>query len=132
MPDIVIPDVSEIAALADIIAAHPTLTFRLFQNDITPDADTVIGDFTEADYSGYASQDLDWGSTPDTDSDGRAFAITQELAFPVASSGSQTVYGWYAEDETGTLRACVRYDSPFTVTTALSPSATVVLIRLYS
>lgn len=31
---------------------------RLFQNNVTPDSDTVIGDLTIATFSGYASQTL--------------------------------------------------------------------------
>jgi len=43
-----------VGILAALNGAPPKV--KLYKNNLTPDRDTVLGDFTEADFSGYAAE----------------------------------------------------------------------------
>jgi len=82
-----------------------TFTLHLFKNDITPDASSAVGDFTEADFTGYSSVSLlraTWTSAV-TDT---GVATTQygnsPLSWSCTGSGN-TVYGAYVLDGNGDL-----------------------------
>lgn len=106
-----IPNIGEINLTKDLIYAWGVSGVRihLYKNNITPDEDTVVGDLTEADYSGYAYQDITSWTTPATDASGRAFTVSSTATFPLNGSGSQDIYGWYATDYTGNLKYVFRY-----------------------
>lgn len=68
-------------------------TLRLFTNNITPSASSVIGDFTEAAVGGYAAKTLtpaNWA----VDSGGETTAPDQDFS---ATGADIVVYGWYLE-----------------------------------
>lgn len=76
---------------------------RLFSNDYTPVQDSVIGDFTQASYSGYAQQDLDpalWGDPIEVSGIARAAYDGGVFEF-LSTSGTQDVYGYYVTDTSG-------------------------------
>lgn len=69
------------------------LRLRLFRNDVTPDEDSVTGDFTEATFTGYASVLLDtWTVTPGTVPE----AVHTLIDFvSSADQTAETIYGYY-------------------------------------
>lgn len=92
------------------------VTYHLYKNDVTPDADTVIGDLTEANFSGYASHTVTgWGYTsPGIDVDSRAVVLGDEN-FTATHNGGGTnndIYGYYVTDNSGGLLWAQRLDSP--------------------
>lgn len=82
-------------------AAIP-LTARLFQNNITPDEDTVLGDFTESDYAGYAAQVLTGWTSIGYDVDFRDVIQAALLNWEI-TSGTQDVYGLYVTNAGNTV-----------------------------
>lgn len=101
---ILVPDAGE-RAMLDVTLRAPLVTdivlsLRLYKNDYTPVAASVLADFTEATFMGYFRRDLaraDW-STPVTVL-GRARSEHGTAALTWTNSGaSQTVYGYFIVD----------------------------------
>jgi hypothetical protein len=96
-------------------AAAGSLHLRLFKNDYTPVDTSGLGDFTEADFSGYSEiviAPADWDD---------AFIVSnvaemQTLTAPswTATAGTpNTVYGWYLVfTGSSIVVAAQRFDSP--------------------
>jgi len=90
------------------------LVLKLFKNDVTPDESTVIGDLTEADFTGYSSQTLTGSSWSAASSGATSYA--EQSFTSSADQTAQTVYGWYLERATGgELVAADRFSSPPTI-----------------
>jgi len=76
----------------------------LFKNNVTPTEDTVIGDLTKADFSGYAGEIpfTHWNaaafSTPRSEADASDVVWTHN-----GGGTSNDIYGYYVVDETGAL-----------------------------
>lgn len=87
------------AALLDTPTAH------LFVNDINPDAGTVVGDFTEAAFSGYAADALGALIGPVTFADGtRGMHVETDFAADGSIVGpGEVAYGVYVTDTGGTV-----------------------------
>ena len=85
-----------------------TVKIKLFKSDHTPATGSVIADFTEADYSGYASQDSDPVSvTWDSSAGGKAiFLFTQKTFTRGAGGTTNTIYGYFIQinDHGGTQK----------------------------
>lgn len=89
-------------ALAEVTAGSPVSTakLRLYSNNVTPSNATVLADLTESSFSGYSAVTLSGWSSPvvtahvaQSDPSSITFTIT---------SGTATVYGWYATNSAGT------------------------------
>lgn len=104
-------------------------TFRLFTNDFTPDASSVIADFTEADFDGYEEL-LVFGSLFENDADSLFEKQHPAAVFAHDGTGTaQTIYGWYATGNVNNpasathtalqteVMACERFASPITLPT---------------
>lgn len=116
---IVVPDVGEVKLLNDLLAGGTleNWTLKLFKNDLTPTDDTVIGDFTEADFTNYATKTLtravgagNWG-TPATagGTTSSTYNSGTPLSWTCGASGN-TIYGYYVVGATsGTLLFCERF-----------------------
>jgi len=77
---------------------------RLFKNNLTIDQNTVLADFTEADFSGYAEVSRNTWTTPATDSDGNAYTQCASAVFQHNGGvTANTIYGWYLIDGNGDL-----------------------------
>lgn len=114
MSQLVVPDAAEEAFLDLILAVNYTL--RLFKSDTTPTEASVAGDFTEADFAGYAGAALtggSWTTTQGAPGTGTYAAQT----FTRSSTGTaQSIYGYYLVTTTGgLLRWAERFDSPVIV-----------------
>jgi len=91
-------------------------SIRLFKNDITPDIDTELGDFTEADYSGYNELGVTLGVI-NRNLDDNAEAIADQVVFEHNGGGTANdIYGWYQVEVFGgptALKYCERFaDAP--------------------
>jgi hypothetical protein len=96
------PDAAEIAKLERIYTGDETL--RLYKNDVSISAATVIGDFTEVDFGGYAAKALDVGNyTFETDGDdGKVSQPSAQTTFTgTGNAGGETIYGWYLTNDAG-------------------------------
>lgn len=93
--------------LSTILANSGIYVLRLFQNDISPDVDTVLTDFDDADFSGYASVTLTLSAIFRNGDDN---AETVALLAQFAHNGGGTandIYGWYLTNMAGGIEALV-------------------------
>lgn len=86
---------------------------KLFKNDIDPDKATVVGDLTEADWTGYASVDMDDTDFTLTGISGDAgYALAAPITFANGSGSAKSAYGYYVTtQDDATLLAAARFDS---------------------
>lgn len=110
----VYPDGSLVGILLRIVnAGVGGVTFRLYTNDVTPGSATVLGDFTEAAFTGYAAQTLDETDFVITSVSGGIGSIVANIInFLNSSGGTQQIYGYYVTDSGNTkLISATRFDS---------------------
>ena len=93
------------------------MSLRLFQNDYTPVEGSVVGNFTVATFTGYASITLatgDWTITPGAPT---AAACGQKTFTSSAGSQNQPIYGYYLVTATDEIViAAERFsDGPYTI-----------------
>jgi len=69
---------------------------RLFSNNFTPDPASVLGDFTEATFGGYAAVQVNskFGS-PYKVIDGEYQTDSSAFTFTQTTGANQLIYGWY-------------------------------------
>lgn len=90
---------------------------HLFQNDYEPLKSSVVGDFVEADFTGYAAIAATWNTTPYNEGD--VSRIATQLANFVAGAAptAQTIYGWYVTDSADAeVFFARRFDNPVPIT----------------
>lgn len=114
---IVVPDSGTLASvISDVAGWLLPLTLHLFKSNTTPTTATVLGDFTEADFDGYAA-----GSpynltgpvvTVPTPGSGALVTYTLINFTPTGSITPNNIYGYYVLDSAGTLLWCERAPSP--------------------
>lgn len=74
---------------------------RLYKNDFSPTPASVLADFTEATYSGYAAQEISPMSEPEETPSGKVRSQSAELTF--SHNGGVTgnqIYGYFVTLET--------------------------------
>ncbi len=94
---LIVPDEGEVAMLDMLVNGDGMagLHLRLYQNNLTPDQDTVLADFTEATFSGYAEDSPSFGAAATVSHKGK-IVDTAARDFTHSSGGtSNTVYGYY-------------------------------------
>jgi hypothetical protein len=118
----VIPDESLQYDLDQLLLASrwATAKLRLYTNNITPSTSSVVADFTEATFTGYAAITLPaWPAS--TLASHIATSAQASQTFTI-TSGSQNVYGWYITDSGGTHLLAAQRDPAAPV--ALSSTGT--------
>lgn len=108
-------------AMLAALTSSPTLKVRLFQNNVTVGASTVLSDLTECTFTGYAAAAPTWttpalsGGVPTTTPSPAGVGFTY-------SGGSTTVvYGMYLTDSAGTkLYGATTFSSPVTLSTIVT------------
>lgn len=126
-----------LALQAAILAGWTAGKLKLFSNDFSPQFDTVVGDFTEATFPGYAAID---------DVSGPASGTDAETGLPTVSwmDGStwlattivtpETIFGWYITNTAGSsCLAAGRFDESVTINSdgdvlAISPPKAMILL----
>lgn len=106
--------VEQLNAWLAFISSNPDWSVNLYKNDYTPVPGSVIGDYTPADFAGYAPIEFD-----PADFDAAFIADHVAIAeFPNVfeferdgSAGSgQTIYGYYVTDNNGVYRWGERFE----------------------
>lgn len=86
------------------------LTVKLAKAAFDPVDGLEPADFTEADYIGYAGQELTYTGLAAGNPGGKAVGQYTELVFEVATTGgANDAYGYWVEDELGVVVACERF-----------------------
>jgi len=113
---VVIPNVGEVELLNKMLKDED-LTLKLFKNNFTPDASTVIGDFEESDFTNYNSFALlKSGWSIDIVSGKAKAKYGTDPSWTCGATGN-TVYGYWIEGATSvTLLWTERFDSPIVLT----------------
>lgn len=96
---LVVPNVGELELLdkllKDALVTDENYILRLYKVDVTPDANSTVGTFTEADFSGYSAKTLNrasW-SAAITISD-KATSQYPQQSWTCGVTGN-TIYGYY-------------------------------------
>jgi hypothetical protein len=86
---------------------------HLFQNDFNPTDQSLLTDFTEATYDGYAATSISFPTGPFRRPDG-SFAVAGGAGGTMTGSTTpNTIFGYYLTDFTGTqLIASRRFATP--------------------
>ena len=85
--------------LSALVNRPPGYHIRLFTNNFTPTTSTVVGDFTEATFTGYAAIALSGWTAPTVAS--HVASTTANPATFTATGSFQSIYGWYVTDAAG-------------------------------
>lgn len=91
---------------------------HLFMNDFTPNINTVLGDLTEANFTGYAAANSANYGAAAINAAGQPVMHTGALNFTAADPLTVTavVYGWYATNiDNDTLLYAERFAAPVPV-----------------
>lgn len=98
---VIFPDVVEEYIMNLLIASAIGTPFqiRLYTNNVTPDHDTVLGDLTEAAYTGYSPQP--WDPSPVSEVGGKAQFEPANVTFGAVPDDPADVYGFFVTDYTG-------------------------------
>jgi len=113
----VIPDVAMEALLQLLVDEE--LHLHLAKSSITVDKATVLGDFDEADFGGYAVESVTWGTITINGSN-QAVSVATSVAFTkTSSSPANTIFAWYLTDSADAVLYAGR-----TLTTPIPMSAT--------
>ena len=113
---LVVPDAGELELLTKLlINTNDTEDYllRLYKNSYSPVAATVVGDFTEADFTNYVEKTIargDWAS-PSTVTNKAESSVTAQ-SWTCGATGN-TVYGYYVVGSTsGTCLWAEEFASP--------------------
>jgi len=100
-----VPNVSELTLLDALISGKLNgAKLRAYQNNYTPVDTSVIGDFTQATFSGYAEITLNTWTAAALNASNKAETSMAAQTWTVAAGGvSNTVYGIYVVDAAGNL-----------------------------
>lgn len=104
---LVVPNSAELELLELMLGSYSSsnqLKCKLYKNDYTPIATSVVGDFTEATFTGYASVTIDESLWSYATVDGKAVATYDSSPMEWTVTGSpHTVYGYYVTSNDGTV-----------------------------
>lgn len=105
------------------------LKMHLYKTNVTPTTASVVGNFTECDFAGYAAQDIiTWGAASVTSHVAKITAAAN--TFTRSSTGAaQNIYGYFITNAAGSLLYWAELDpsAPRTVTN-IGDSVTVTAV----
>lgn len=108
------------------------LILRLYKTNVTPSETTVVGDLTEADFTGYAAITLTGASWTTSGGDPATGSYAEQTFSSSADQTPQSVYGYYLTRATdGDLVAAEKFSNgPYVIsnngdTIKLTPTITV-------
>jgi len=99
-----------------IQAQLQSMVVRLFQNDLNPTIDTVLGDFVEADFSGYTEKSaVTFGNSVFQEDNNAVSEAPSQTWVQTAATVTNLVYGYYVLETGGAnYLFCARFDEPQT------------------
>lgn len=114
------PDSSCQSFLTQLLASFVHFNIHLYTamsgHGPPPTLDAVIGDFTEAAWTGYAAVAVAPGVFTISSSGHLTTALANPITFSNTSGGPVTALGYYVTDDAGNLLACAQFDgAPITI-----------------
>jgi len=122
----------QVGALTDTRAATLLAAeLMLFQNDLEPGPNIPIGDYTEADYTGYGAEVVTW-TVPTINDEGNIEIVGTAGEFrPTGTTVQNAIYGWLLTTGAGALLAAGRFDgAPLPMESALDAILLIPRLRL--
>ena len=111
--NLVVCDGAKESQLADLIADVLNASYyHLFANTPTITHASVVGDFTEASWPGYAAQPLSTWSAPSLDGAFNAFTTSDPVVVPNSDTANWSANGYYLTDGTGNLIGAAYFPTP--------------------
>jgi len=103
------------------------VSVHLYANDYTPNHESVLADFTEITYTGYAAQLVTaWATAYINANDQAQIVGSPTMIFsPTGTLVSGIAYGYYALDKNGNLVGAEQFPTPITLA---SPADAVTLV----
>jgi hypothetical protein len=121
------------ATLNAASAASAYWRVRLFKNDYTPLVTSVLGDFTEADFTGYSGFQVAVWLAAVINGAGKGIIVASPLLWTAGVIGTgNTIYGYYVTEGTDALVSYAeRFASPVVIANVgdfvvVTPSVTAV------
>jgi hypothetical protein len=93
---------------------------KLFQNNFNPTPASILADFTEATFDGYAAQVFKMDAGPTRFADGSIGTWNLTTFHQTGNTTPNTIYGCYLLDPSGALAIAVRFDTPVQMVDAFS------------
>lgn len=90
----------------------------LYKNDYIPVIGSVLGDFVEATFPGYAPQDINISNPAFLNGQGAAELDADLVTFTQTAGPAQLVYGYFVYDATLVVIAAQRFPAPQNMTGA--------------
>jgi hypothetical protein len=116
-----------------ILKADPSgmlfaVNVHLFKNDLTPTINTVLADFSEADFSGYSLVGpIQWGNMfINTAGQGVIVSLTSCQFIATGSTFQDVIYGYYVTQ--GTAPVLLRFAERFPAPVAISAANDAVVV----
>jgi len=102
------------AAYATARATTPFVQVKLYSNNFTPIEKSIIADFTEADFTGYAAQTGTAFLAAILNGDGSVSSVMSSTVqfLQTDVTISQLVYGYFVLDNAGNLVGGERFNAP--------------------
>lgn len=76
------------------------LRLHLYKSNTTPTNASILSDFTECDFAGYAAQDISTWSVPTVAAHVATMTAAANLFTRSTTGASQNIYGYYVTDST--------------------------------
>lgn len=111
----VVPTPTLLTQLTALLAEYPTTSLvHLYTNNFQPTPASVVGDFTEATFTGYTAATLTAFGTPFLNAANNAQSVAPGITFTcTGTTVTQTVYGYFITDVHGTtLLLSGLFDTP--------------------
>lgn len=102
---LIVPDEGEVAMLDMLVNgdSFANVRLRLYQNNLTPDQDTVYGDFAVATFSGYGEETPSFGAASIVSHKGKIVDSAERTFVHNGGGTSNTIYGYYVVDSVNNL-----------------------------
>jgi len=132
---LVVPNEGEVRLL-DMLVGGDSFTdvrLRLYKNNYTPVAGSTFGDFTQADFSGYAEETPAFGSATVVNGKGTIVDAAARLFIHTGGGTANTVYGYYVVDDLNNeILWAERFPSPILMSVAADQIAITLQFALGS
>lgn len=112
------------------------VTYHLFKNNVTVDDTTVLADFTESDFGGYAEKSAEAEAAAVNAGTGEVKSLGADLTWTKTGAPEtvQQVYGVYVtfEDDTSTVCLFAAWNLPAPVAIAVAGNLVTVTVDWYA